>query len=152
PQSLKSVGSTICFVTGIERVNIQRELPNQIVRPFGIPTVRCFSMQDHLLPTDMPNEPIPGYRLLRQCGKGGFGEVWEAVGPGGLRVALKLVPLGGKVGESELRALELIKGIRHAHLLAMFGAWQVAGRLIIAVELAEGTLFDRLRECNGQER
>jgi membrane protein YdbS with pleckstrin-like domain len=109
-------------------------------------------MQGHPLPTEMPADPIPGYRLLRQLGIGGFGEVWEAVGPGGLPLALKLVPLGGKVGESELRALELIKGIRHAHLLATFGAWQVAGRLIIAVELADGTLLSRLRECIGQGR
>jgi serine/threonine protein kinase len=67
-------------------------------------------------------------------------------------VALKLILLGGRVGESELRALDVIKGIRHAHLLATFGAWQVADRLIIAVELADKTLLDRLRESVAEGR
>jgi serine/threonine-protein kinase len=103
-------------------------------------------MQSYPLPTDIPAEPIPGYRLVRPRGKGGFGEVWEAVGPGGFPVALKFVHLGCKVGESELRSLDIIKGIRHAHLLATFGAWQLADHLIIAMELADKTLLDRLQE------
>ena len=95
-------------------------------------------------------EPVAGYTLIERLGKGGFGEVWKANGPGGFQVALKFVLLGENVGDVELRALEVIKGIRHPHLLGTFGSWQVDGQLIIAMELADKTLLDRFREAVGQ--
>ncbi len=94
--------------------------------------------------------PVEGYTLIERLGRGGFGEVWKATGPGGFLVALKFVPLDGNVGAVELRALEVIKTIRHPHLLANFGAWQQDGALIIAMELADRTLLDRFREAAGQ--
>ena len=95
-------------------------------------------------------EPIIGYRLVEPLGRGGFGEVWKATGPGGIEAALKFVSLAEQVGSLELRALQIIKDIRHPHLLATFGAWKVGGYLIIAMELAERTLLDRFRESVGQ--
>jgi serine/threonine protein kinase len=38
----------------------------------------------------------------------------------------------------------VMKEIRHAHLLAMFGSWRVSDFLVIAMELAEQTLLERL--------
>ena len=95
-------------------------------------------------------EPIPGYQLIERLGRGGFGEVWKAEGPGGFKVALKFVPLAEQVGPVELRALQIIREIRHPHLLATFGSWQSDDTLIIAMELAERTLLDRFRESVGQ--
>ncbi len=102
------------------------------------------------LPLAPGGRPIPDYELVCLLGRGGFGEVWKAVGPGGFAVALKFIRLDGQGGRVELRSLELMKGIRHAHLLPMFGAWQRGAHLVIAMELAERTLLDRLRQAQGE--
>jgi serine/threonine protein kinase len=98
------------------------------------------------------DEPIPGHRLIARLGGGGGGEVWKAQSAGGFTVALKLVPLVAKMGEAELRSLEVLKSIRHPNLLAIFGAWQQQNHLIIAMELADKTLHDRHREEVNQGR
>ena len=42
-------------------------------------------------PTPELQEPIPGYKLLQRIGSGGYGEVWKASAPGGLKKAIKIV-------------------------------------------------------------
>ena len=96
-------------------------------------------------------EPVPAYRLVALLGRGGFGEVWKAEGPGGFPLALKFVRLAGPVGAAELRSLEVLKGIRHPNLLSTVGAWEVGSLLIIAMELADRTLGDHLREARAAE-
>jgi serine/threonine protein kinase len=95
--------------------------------------------------------PVAGYVLVKLLGKGGFGEVWNATGPGGFSVALKFIRLGGEAARVELRSLEVMKSIRHGHLLHMSGAWQVGDYLIIAMELADCTLLDQLNAARKQD-
>jgi serine/threonine protein kinase len=92
-------------------------------------------------------EPVAGYKLVRLLGRGGFGEVWEALAPGGFRVAFKFVSLDGGTGEVELQALEIIRNLRHPNLLAVFGTWQSGGWLVIGMELADATLLDELHKA-----
>jgi serine/threonine protein kinase len=95
-------------------------------------------------------EPIAGYRLGRRLGRGGFGEVWQAEAPDGTPVALKFVPWDETTASAEFRAQAALDGIRHPHLLTVFGTWRTDHFLVIAMELAEQTLFDRLQEVQAQ--
>lgn len=91
------------------------------------------------------------YKRVRRLGSGAFGEVWLAEAPGGVEVALKIIfrPVDHEQARRELQALELIKRLRHPFLLQTHAFWTLGDRLCIAMELADGTLRDRLKACRG---
>jgi len=103
-------------------------------------------------------EPIPGYRLIERLGGGGFGEVWKAEAPGGLFKAIKFVygDLGAKNDEDdsradqEFKALNRVKSVHHPFILSLERIDVIEGQLIIVMELADRTIWDRFRECRQQ--
>src|SRR3954452_11983301 len=99
------------------------------------------------------SEPLPGYRLIERLGGGGFGEVWKAEVPGGLFKAMKFVfgdlqgmDQDGSRAEQELKALSRVKTVHHPYILSLERYDIINGQLIIVMELADRTLWDRFRE------
>jgi serine/threonine protein kinase len=91
-----------------------------------------------------------GYQLVERIGAGSFGEVWRAQAPGGIFVAVKKIyrPVGSDADQQEKKALDHIKNLRHPYLLATHAYWvSDEGYLHVAMDLADHTLRDRLREC-----
>lgn len=90
-------------------------------------------------------QPYPGMRLTRFLGRGGFAEVWEAAVEGGHPVALKFIRCdGGRAAQQEIRTLQALRSIRHPNLVPIERIWSYSTYLVIAMELAEGTLADVL--------
>src|SRR5438105_2839771 len=83
----------------------------------------------------------PGYHLCRLRGIGGFGEVWEAEKDTGGTVALKFLPCArGRSGVQELRSIQVVQELRHANLIQIDRVWCARGFLVVAMELADGSL------------
>ncbi len=110
-------------------------------------------------------EPIPGYRLIERLGGGGFGEVWNCEAPGGLYKAVKFVygDLSARVSDDvtdqgddgqrakqELKALSRVKTVRHPFILSLERYDIIDGQLIIIMELADRSVWDRYKECRAQ--
>src|SRR5262245_10094860 len=91
------------------------------------------------------SEPFPGYRLRAFLGQGAFSVVWSADRPNGQRVALKFLSSDKEHSTvKELRALQAIRQLNHPHLLHIEQIWCLPGYIVIAMELADGTLTDLL--------
>lgn len=93
-------------------------------------------------------EPIPGYVLRNKLGVGGYGEVWLADAPGGLKKAIKFVhgTIDGNRAGSELKSLQRVRQVNHPFILSLERIEVVEGQLIIVTELAQGSLHDRFVE------
>lgn len=86
------------------------------------------------------DQPLRGFTIRRGLGRGGFGEVYEAVSDGGKQVALKLVQRHLHV---ELRGVRQCLNLKHPNLVSLFDICQAPnGDHWIVMEYVAGETLD----------
>jgi serine/threonine protein kinase len=108
--------------------------------PQVLPDAQATPVGGDTLPADL------NYKLIRLIGRGAFGQVYEAEAPGGFRVAIKKIirDVAHPASQGEIEALEAIKAITHPFLLQTQAYWVFRNHLVIVMELADGSLTDRI--------
>ena len=99
----------------------------------------------------VPGELFGAYRIVRQLGRGGMGEVFEAEdSESGRRVALKVLrhaPDSPKARQRFLREGKLAASVNHPNSVYIYGAEEIEGSPVITMEyVSGGTLQDRVRQ------
>jgi serine/threonine protein kinase len=90
-------------------------------------------------------ELCSGYHLKRLRGRGEGTSVWEADRKDGHRIALKFLPCADNwAAAQEIRSIQFVRQLRHAHLVQVEKVWCSPGYVVVAMELADGSLFDLL--------
>jgi serine/threonine protein kinase len=94
------------------------------------------------------------YTFIKRIGRGTFGQVWQASADGGVEVAIKVLvrfpddsSARRDLADRELQALGLIINHRHAYLVMPHAIHRHADEIAIVMDLADGTLDTRLRQC-----
>jgi formylglycine-generating enzyme required for sulfatase activity len=83
---------------------------------------------------------------VARLGRGQFGEVWKARDDNGKEVALKFVRHDPPAPGAAVAELDLMKNVGHPNLLVLHRYWRLDGWLVLALELARGSLEDLRRE------
>ena len=96
-------------------------------------------------------EPVPGYEMLGELGRGGMGVVYKARQTKLNRVvALKMILSGEHAGEKDLirflAEAESIAAVKHPHVVQVFEYGESGGRPYMALEFCDGgSLAGRLK-------
>lgn len=91
------------------------------------------------------SEPFPGIKLLQLRGRGGFADVWEASTAKGEKLALKFMQSKNSFNSSrEVRLIQAIQKLSHPNILRLDRVWTIPGYIVVAMELADGSLLDLL--------
>ncbi len=111
----------------------------------------CPTCRDQLLASP---QAIPGYRIVRELGRGGMGVVYLEIREGdGARVALKTIKPEVASGESEvrrfLREAAILSGLDHPHIVAFRESGETDGVLHFAMDFVPGVDASKLLKDHG---
>lgn len=86
-----------------------------------------------------------GYRLIELVAKGCSADVWKAEAVRGRHIAIKIYrdPVDSESVRTQLEGLKLTRSLRHPSLLPLHAYWSSEDRLMVALELAECSLWQR---------
>ncbi|XP_072548891.1 serine/threonine-protein kinase 36 [Salminus brasiliensis] len=90
------------------------------------------------------------YHVLEMIGEGSFGRVYKGRRKfSGQVVALKFIPKVGR-SEKELRSLkreiEIMRGLKHPHIVLLLDSFETEREVVVVTEYAEGELFQILED------
>jgi serine/threonine protein kinase len=154
--------STIRPLADAHKPGILRALDNPAHAEPKPKTVRQVDNNAPAAPPEQPeaDQPPPelvltggkGYEKLERLGVGEFGEVWRARAPGGVEVAIKIISrsVDHEASRRELKALDKLRRLRHPFLLQTHQYQPEKDHLVIVMELADGSLHDRFKECKAK--
>ena len=118
----------------------------------GAPGTRRTDVDMAAVAPALPDGAVFGpYRIVRPLGRGGMGTIYEADEiESGRRVALKVLARLTHASERERfeREGRLAASVNHPHCVFVFSASEIHGHPVIAMEVMQGTLADRL-EADG---
>ncbi len=115
----------------------------------GLPL--CTACQQHIA---QRRQPIPGYLLVRELGRGGMGIVYLAFRPAaGIPVALKVITpaAAGSAKQIQrfLREADILRQLDHPHIVRFLDLGEVDGRLYFVMEYVPGTDAGKLVQSQG---
>jgi serine/threonine-protein kinase len=112
----------------------------------------CYEAPDSFLPDfknvsrirlEVGSEPFPGLKLLQLRGRGGFAEVWEALDKQGRQIAVKFMETRNSASSvKEMRIIQAIQKLSHRYLLRINHVWSIPQYIVVAMELADGSMLD----------
>jgi serine/threonine-protein kinase len=98
-------------------------------------------------------QPIPGYHIVREIGRGGMGIVYQALrGAVGKLVALKTIKPAGTPSSGDierfLREASILRQLDHPHIVAYRDQGEADGVVYFAMDFVRGYDADRVLEKN----
>jgi serine/threonine-protein kinase len=111
----------------------------------------CPTCRDHLLASP---QTIPGYRIVRELGRGGMGVVYLALREAdGSRVALKTIKPEVSAGDPEkqrfLREASILADLDHPNIVAFRESGESGGVFYFAMDFVAGVDASRLQKSRG---